>query len=262
MQQPTTDGEPSAEAFYATPRGQIAAGVIAQRLSLIWPEVAGLSVLGIGYPAPFLNNWQTTAYRCLNATSSQHNPAPQGSCSVDALRLPFPDLAFDRILVIHGVEPYGHDERLLRELWRVLKDDGRLLVVAPNRMGVWAHVDSTPFGQGQPYSQGQIDRLLATGMFRPERRDKALFTPAGQHARDVAHGTVLGIDRPRAGAAVGGRHADRGGEGRLCRSAGQGSRAAHRGAFGSSVSSSFLKKRTKKLLSLGRALQGRTATAT
>jgi hypothetical protein len=35
----------------------------------------------------------------------------------------------------------------------------------------------TPFGQGQPYSQGQIDRLLASGMFRPERRDRALFTP-------------------------------------------------------------------------------------
>jgi SAM-dependent methyltransferase len=173
---PQTD-EPSAEAFYATPRGQVAAGAIAQRLSLIWPELAGLSVLGIGYPAPFLKTWQATAYRCLNATSSQHDPAPHGSCSVDALRLPFPDLAFDRILVIHGVEPYGHDERLLRELWRVLKDDGRLLVVAPNRMGLWAHVDSTPFGQGQPYSQDQIERLLATGMFRPEQRDRALFTP-------------------------------------------------------------------------------------
>jgi SAM-dependent methyltransferase len=169
--------EPSAEAFYATPRGQVAAGAIAQRLSLIWPDLAGLSVLGLGYPAPFLKHWQGSAYRCLNATSSQHDPAPRGSCSVDAMRLPFPDLAFDRILVIHGVEPYGQDERLLRELWRVLKDDGRLLVVAPNRLGLWAHVDSTPFGQGQPYSQGQIDRLLASGMFRPERRDRALFTP-------------------------------------------------------------------------------------
>jgi SAM-dependent methyltransferase len=172
-----THDELSAETFYATPRGQVAAAAISQRLSLMWPEFKGLSVLGIGYPAPFLKNWQATAYRCLNATSSQHDPAPTGSCAVDALRLPFPDLAFDRILVIHGVEPYGHDERLLRELWRVLKDDGRLLVVAPNRMGLWAHVDSTPFGQGQPYSQGQIDRLLASGMFRPEQRDRALFTP-------------------------------------------------------------------------------------
>jgi SAM-dependent methyltransferase len=173
---PADDGS-SAETFYATPRGQAAAAAISHRLASLWPDLTALSVLGLGYPAPFLPNWQSQAYRCLNATSSRHVHATIGSCSVDAMRLPFPDLAFDRILVIHGVEPYGNDERLLREIWRVLKDDGRLLVVAPNRMGLWAHVDSTPFGQGQPYSQGQIDRLLATGMFRPERRDRALFMP-------------------------------------------------------------------------------------
>ena len=177
MPQTSANDEPSAETFYATPRGQAAAAAIAQRLSVLWPDLQTLSVLGLGYPAPFLQHWQAQAYRCLNATSAQHAPAPHGSCSVDAMRLPFPDLAFDRILVIHGVEPCGQDERLLREIWRVLKDDGRLLVVAPNRMGLWAHLDSTPFGQGQPYSQGQIDRLLASGMFRPERRDCALFTP-------------------------------------------------------------------------------------
>jgi SAM-dependent methyltransferase len=168
--------ESFASGFYATPRGRVAAVAIAQSLARIWPDLSQLAVLGIGYPAPFLPLWQGHAYRCLNATSSQHAP-PAGSASVDATHLPFPDLTFDRILVIHGVEPYGNDERLLREIWRVLKDDGRILVVAPNRMGVWAHMDSTPFGQGHPYSQGQIDKLLASGMFRPERRDRALFTP-------------------------------------------------------------------------------------
>ena len=171
----TTD-EPSAASFYATPRGQVAASAIVQRLAAIWPDLVGQSVLGIGYPAPFLKLWQAHAAKCLNATGAQHEPAA-GSCSVDPMHLPFPDLAFDRILVIHGVEPYGNDERLLREIWRVLKDDGRILVVAPNRMGLWAHMDSTPFGQGHPYSPGQIDRLLASGMFRPERRETALFTP-------------------------------------------------------------------------------------
>ena len=122
-----TQEEPAAATFYATPRGQVAAAAIAQRLSLLWPETDGLSVLGLGYPAPFLKLWEGTAYRCLNATSAQHDPPLPGSCSVDAMHLPFPDLAFDRILVIHGVEPYGNDERLLRELWRVLKDDGRIL---------------------------------------------------------------------------------------------------------------------------------------
>jgi SAM-dependent methyltransferase len=177
MQFSTHQDEPSAAAFYASPRGIVAAGAIAQRLAAIWPDLSGLCVLGVGYPAPFLHLWRSQAYRCLNATAVQHGAPPAVSCSVDPMRLPFPDLVFDRILVIHGVEPYGNDARLLREVWRVLKDDGRILVVAPNRMGLWAHVDSTPFGQGHPYSQGQIERLLASGMFRPERRDRALFTP-------------------------------------------------------------------------------------
>jgi len=169
--------EPSAAAFYASPRGRMAALAIGQRLATLWPDLSGLAVLGIGYPAPFLKLWEGRSQKCLNATAAQHEPPPPGSCSVDPTHLPFPDLAFDRILVIHGVEPYGRDDRLLREIWRVLKDDGRIMVVAPNRMGLWAHSDSTPFGQGHPYSQGQIERLLASGMFRPERRETALFTP-------------------------------------------------------------------------------------
>ena len=59
----------------------------------------------------------------------------------------------------------------------MLKDDGRILVVAPNRTGLWAHRDSTPFGQGQPYSRPQLNRLLASAMFRPERCETALFVP-------------------------------------------------------------------------------------
>ncbi len=143
----------------------------------MWPSLAGMSVLGLGYPAPFLSCWDARAYCCLNATTSHHEPAPPGSCAIDALLLPFPDLAFDRILIIHGVEPAGQDGRLLREVWRVLKDDGRILVAAPNRTGLWAHADGTPFGQGQPYSRLQLQRLLAAAMFRPEAQDSALFAP-------------------------------------------------------------------------------------
>ncbi len=42
---------------------------------------------------------------------------------------------------------------------------------------MWAHVENTPFGQGQPYSPGQIGRLLAASLFRVERRDTALYLP-------------------------------------------------------------------------------------
>jgi SAM-dependent methyltransferase len=78
---------------------------------------------------------------------------------------------------VHGLEAAENAWRLLREAWRVLRDDGRLIVVVPNRRGLWALADGTPFGQGQPYSPGQISRLLTGAMFRIERRDAALFWP-------------------------------------------------------------------------------------
>src|SRR5206468_12698884 len=105
---------------------------------------------------------------------------PNLSCTVEEEALPFPDLYFDRILLVHGLEAAENARALLREVWRVLKDDGRLLVVAPNRVGLWAHVESTPFGYGQPYSPGQIGRLLAASLFRVERRDFALYMPPTQ----------------------------------------------------------------------------------
>ncbi len=102
---------------------------------------------------------------------------PSLSCIAEEDALPFADLSFDRVLLVHGLEAAENARRLLREVWRVLKDDGRLLVVAPNRRGMWAHVEATPLGQGQPYSPGQIGRLLSGSLFRVERREHALFVP-------------------------------------------------------------------------------------
>jgi SAM-dependent methyltransferase len=102
---------------------------------------------------------------------------PNLSCTAEEDVLPFPDLTFDRVLLVHGLEAAESARRLLRETWRVLKDDGRLLIVAPNRRGMWAYWESTPFGHGQPYSSGQIGRLLAASLYRVERRDTALYLP-------------------------------------------------------------------------------------
>ena len=177
-----TDTHAAAE-FYATRQGAVAARLLRQRLALLWPSAPGQSVLGVGYAAPYLRLWRDEAARCVALMPAQVGAArwPAGSanlsCTAEEDALPFRDLSFDRVLLVHGLEAAENARRLLRELWRVLKDDGRLLVVAPNRRGWWAHVESTPFGQGQPYSPGQIGRLLAAGMFHVERRDTALFVP-------------------------------------------------------------------------------------
>jgi len=168
----------SAAAFYASARGAAAIGVLRERMAAFWPDLAGQSVLGLGYAEPYLPLWQDGAYRCLAAVPEKLAPAiSRHACLVAEDRLPFPDLSFDRILLVHAVDVADDARRLLREVWRVLKDDGRILVVAPNRIGLWAHVESTPFGQGHPYSPGQLAGLLAACMFRPERRDAALYVP-------------------------------------------------------------------------------------
>ncbi len=177
-----SDAHAAAE-FYATRRGAVAARLLRARLALLWPGLRGESVLGLGYAAPYLRLWREDAARVIALTPAQMGATrwPAGSaslsCTAEEDALPFPDLSFDRVLLVHGLEAAENARRLLREVWRVLKDDGRLLVVAPNRRGLWAHIESTPFGQGQPYSPGQLGRLLAASLFRIERRDTALYLP-------------------------------------------------------------------------------------
>ncbi|MBV8779150.1 MAG: methyltransferase type 11, partial [Alphaproteobacteria bacterium] len=41
--------------FYRTPLGQVARRMIRQALRRVWPDLGGMSLLGIGYPVPFLS---------------------------------------------------------------------------------------------------------------------------------------------------------------------------------------------------------------
>src|SRR5207247_10820289 len=65
----------------------------------------------------------------------------------------------------------------LRAIWRVLAGGGRLLIVGPNRRGIWARLDRTPFGSGRPYTMSQLSQLLRDEQFTPVGSDAALFIP-------------------------------------------------------------------------------------
>ena len=88
-----------------------------------------------------------------------------------------PTAAVDRVLLVHALEMAHDAEALLREVWRVLASGGRLLAVIPNRRGVWARTDTTPFGHGRPYSRSQITHLLRETWFTPTGWGEALYVP-------------------------------------------------------------------------------------
>ncbi|WP_439599116.1 class I SAM-dependent methyltransferase [Falsiroseomonas sp.] len=173
--------------FYRSPAGAVTARLVRDRLAALWPALPGQAVLGIGHAAPYLGLWRREAARCIALTPSHGSLAPwpppgaeptrSASLVAEEEALPFADRSFDRILLVHGLEAAENARRMLREVWRVLHDDGRLIVVVPNRVGIWAQLERTPFGHGQPYSSGQLSRLLTRHLFRPARREAALFLP-------------------------------------------------------------------------------------
>ena len=175
--------EPDAEAvaaFYGTRTGAIARRILLSRLMRAWPQLTGHRLLGFGFTTPYLAAFG--AERAIAAgTAAMGTPRWPGTlcaslqCEEDAL--PFSDALFDRVLIVHGLERAESLRPLLRQLWRVLAPEGRLLVVAPNRASLWAQVETTPFGQGRPFSRRELDRLLREAMFEPQGWQRALYVP-------------------------------------------------------------------------------------
>src|ERR1043166_119411 len=73
--------------------------------------------------------------------------------------LPCPDGLFDRVLMVHGLESADSTRLLMRQIWRTLAPAGRLLIVAPNRLSLWAQVDRSPFAQGSPFNRLPLTKL-------------------------------------------------------------------------------------------------------
>ena len=97
--------------------------------------------------------------------------------------MPLPDAAVDRVLLVHALEMSHDAGALLREVWRVLSAGGRLLAVVPNRRGLWARMDTTPFGHGRPYSRSQITHAAARDLVHADRAGARRFTCRRLRAR-------------------------------------------------------------------------------
>ncbi len=172
--------------FYSSPLGLACAGSITHALSSLWGEVKGERVLGLGFSTPWLDRFGSDCERVLNIMPARqgaiHWP-PQGP-SATALafeeELPLADASVDRIIMAHMLEHSENPEETLREVWRVLVPNGKLIVVVPNRSGLWARFEHTPFGTGQPFSKRQLSGFLQSALLTPTSWSDALHFPPGK----------------------------------------------------------------------------------
>lgn len=169
--------------FYHTNLGTVSQDFVNRGIEKIWPTCRGLRVLGVGYATPYLVPLRNGTERCVALM-----PASQGVMhwpgheeNLTALghesAMPFPDALFDRVILAHSLENATYTQQLLREVWRVLAPDGRILVIVPNRHSTWARLEKTPFGHGKPYTANQLTKQLRATMFHPTQWRSALFMP-------------------------------------------------------------------------------------
>jgi len=168
--------------FYKTPLGDAAQTHIAGRLCEAWGECDGLDVAGFGYATPYLALFSGARRTIALAPGAQgviRWPANgKNAASLIGENIwPLPDASFDRILIVHGLEEAADPQKLMREIWRVLADDGRVIIIAAHRRGLWSMIDSTPFAAGRPYLKRQLNALLESAMFRAVAWSSALFFP-------------------------------------------------------------------------------------
>ncbi len=171
------------KSFYAGREGRFLRRLIAARLKELWPELRGLRLMGGGYAVPYLRGLMEGTERAfaLMPSGAGAHAWPDKEKNLVALSeegaWPLETESIDRIFLIHSLEHSPVPEHLLQECWRVLKSGGRLMIVVPNRLGLWARADRTPFGRGTPYTAGQLQNHLRACLFIPERLEGALFMP-------------------------------------------------------------------------------------
>lgn len=171
------------EAFYATRLGQSAARLMSDRMTALWGSCAGQRVLGIGYPSPLLPLWQDEAATCIGVVPEELGEARlvsdkgQSLCLSPEQKLPFPEGLFDRVFLLHALEEADSPRQLLREAWRILAPEGRIVVAVTNRRSLWSVVESKPFGHGRPWTRSQMVRFLNDSLFQVTASTTAVHMP-------------------------------------------------------------------------------------
>lgn len=188
--------------FYQTQAGGYCAALLRERLQWLWPDLNNQKVLGLGYAGPCLGAWRGRGALCVSALLPEcmqgaalggHVTRSERAVMVDAAQLPFQDDAFDRIVIMHAFQSEAQAITLLRGAGRVLRDDGRMILIGPTIFAGRLRQCKTPFAHDAAFAPTTLKRILEQAMLQAERRDEALFFPAQWGANSLRRGRAADI---------------------------------------------------------------------
>lgn len=172
------------KSWYGSPQGETVARLVGEVMShWLSSRHSENKTLGLGFAQPYLEKTRHWIGHPLGASPAEMGvvswPPGRKNCiaQVRPNALPFAGEQFNLVIMAHFLEGSESPRDALRETWRILSPGGRLLVMVPNRGGLWARRDSSPFGCGRPFSPGQLTELLTDSLFNPCQSRFALFMP-------------------------------------------------------------------------------------
>jgi len=156
--------------YYRTKLGRTVKSTLQNWIADHWTDTEGQTVVGFGFACPFLRPFLGSARRVISLMPGQQGvmPWPQGlpnvSCLVEETQWPIAAGTADKVLVAHGLETCDSPSQLLDEIWRILAPGGTVLFIVPNRAGLWARRDRTPFGFGRPGVAERFGQRFGVGL--------------------------------------------------------------------------------------------------
>lgn len=171
--------------YYKRSLGRMVQRLLRERLTERWPaaKTQGMTIAGFGFAAPMLRPYLSQARRVTALMPGQQGvmawPAGMQNHSVlcEETAWPIDTGSLDRLVMLHGLETSDHPAALLAEAWRVLGPGGRMIIMVPNRAGLWAASDDTPFGFGRSYTAGQLEAQTRKAGFVTGWNGAAIYVP-------------------------------------------------------------------------------------
>ena len=172
--------------YYRTKLGRFTKMRLNDAILGLWGEALGQRLVGFGFAAPLLSSFIGKAEEMFCLMPGQQgviawpNKSDNVSVLIEETSWPIANESIDRLIILHGLETCDKPKELLQEIWRVLAPSAKVIFVVPNRSGLWARSELTPFGFGRPYSLGQLEEQLEKNRFEVIRYSYALYAPPSE----------------------------------------------------------------------------------
>ena len=169
--------------FYQSVVGKCARHIIGLHISQLLGTDKDISILGVGYANPYLRRFFSLTDIIVSIVppfiGAVRWPRLENNRCVyaDEDHFPLQNNSMDIAVLVHALEFADSPWAMLAEVNRTLPVGGRVIVVVPNRAGVWARKSSQPFGDGRPYTKGQLQSLMKKSGFEIVGNKYKLFFP-------------------------------------------------------------------------------------